>query len=101
MSSEKPLRRLPLRQLLTSCDKSTREMHEVVTTHLLARLGECRELTRPVRRRTHYPTMMAVQNGMRRVKEAVDRVNDMCTTLLEHLDAVRDHGQRERITRRR
>jgi hypothetical protein len=100
MTSDKPLRRLPLRQLLTSCDKTTREMHEVVNTHFLTRLADCRELTRPVRRRTHYPTMLAVQNGLRRLKEAAERLNSLSTALMEHLDAVRDHGQRERTTRR-
>jgi hypothetical protein len=101
MTSDKPLNRLPLRQLLTSCEKTTRDMMEVVNTHFLTRLADCRELTRPVRRRTHYPTMLAVQNGLRKLKEAATRLNELNTLLLEHLDAVREHGQRERTTRRR
>lgn len=101
MSSDKPLRRLPLRQLLTSCEKCTRDMHELVNTHFLSRVSDGRELTRPVRRRTHYPTMTAMQNGLRRLREATDQLTAMTATLHEHLDAVRDHGQRERLSRRR
>ncbi len=100
MSSDKPLRRLPLRQLLTSCDKCTRDMHELVQTHFLSRLGDCRELTRPVRRRTHYPTMTALQNGLRRLKEVSEQLNSLSASLLEHLDAIREHGQ-SATTRRR
>jgi len=100
MSSDKPLRRLPLRQLLTSCDKCTRDMHEQVQTHFLVRLNECRELTRPVRRRTHYPTVNSVLNGLRHLKEAADQLNALTALLLDHLDAVREHGQREKLHRR-
>jgi hypothetical protein len=99
MHSDKPLRRLPLRQLLTNCDKCTRDLLEQVQTHFLARLNDCRELTRPVRRRTHYPTVVSLQNGLRRLKEASDQMNNLATSLLDHLDAVREHGQKEKLQR--
>src|SRR5437868_1195446 len=98
MSSEKPLRRLPLRQLLTSCEKVTRDMHEHAASHFLTRVAECRELTRPVRRRTHYPSMNALQNGLRRLREASGHLDVLCASLMDHLDAIREHGQRERLS---
>lgn len=101
MASEKPLDRLPLRQLLASSDKCTRELHEMVHTQLLQRIAEARELSRPVRRRSHYPTMMALQNGLRRLHEIVDRADGQIQLLLDHLQVIRDHGQREKTSRRR
>jgi hypothetical protein len=98
--SEKPLRRLPLRQLLTSCEKVTRDINEHAGSHFITRVTECRELTRPVRRRTHYPSMNALQNGLRRLREASLRLDELCTQLMDHLDAIREHGQRERLSRR-
>jgi hypothetical protein len=101
MSNERALRRLPLRQLLTSSEKCTRDTIELVNTHFLDRLADCRELTRPVRRRTHYPTMTALQNGLRRLKDMAEQLTALNNLLLEHLDAVRDHGQKEKLGRRR
>ena len=99
--AEKTLRRLPLRQLLASSDKTTRELAELVHTHLLPRVIDFRDLTRPVRRKSHYPTMLAFQNGMRRMTEAHDQLQAMVTILQEHLDAIRDHAQREKLNRNR
>ena len=100
MSSDKPLRRLPLRQLLASSDKASRELHELVHTHFIQRVADCRDLSRPVRRRSHYPTMLALQNGLRRLCEAQDQVLVMLGSLVEHLDAIRDHAHREQTSRR-
>jgi hypothetical protein len=99
--SEKPLRRLPLRQLLASSDKATRELAELVYTHFIPRVSDFRDLTRPVRRKSTYPTMLAFQNGLRRLSEAHDQLNVMIGVLQEHLDAIRDHAQREKLNRKR
>src|SRR5438132_12351376 len=99
--AEKSLRRLPLRQLLASSDKATREIAELVHTHLLPRVVDFRDLTRPIRRKSHYPTMLAFQNGLRRLAEAHDQMQAMLAVLQEHLDAIRDHAQREKLNRKR
>jgi hypothetical protein len=100
MSSEKPLRRLPLRQLLASSDKVSRELHELVQTHFVQRVADARDLSRPVRRRSHYPSVLALQNAMRRLSEAHEQVQALVSSLQEHLDAIRDHAQREQTARR-
>ena len=99
--AEKTLRRLPLRQLLSSSDKATRELAEMVHTHLIPRVVDFRDLTRPIRRKSHYPTMVAFQNGLRRLAEANDQLQTLLSHLQEHLDAIRDHAQREKVSRKR
>ena len=99
--SDKTLRRLPLRQLLASSDKTTRELAELVHTHLMPRVFDFRDLTRPIRRKSHYPTMVAFDNGVRRLLEANDRLQILVAVLQEHLDAIRDHAQREKLNRKR
>ena len=99
--ADKALRRLPLRQLLSNSDRTSREAGELVHTHLLQRISDFRDLTRPVRRKSHYPTMQAFQNGLRRLVEANERLQATLTVLQDHLDAVRDHAQREKLNRRR
>jgi hypothetical protein len=98
--TEKPLRRLPLRQLLASTDKVSRELHELVHTHFIQRVNDSRDLSRPVRRRSHYPSVMAMENGMRRLNEAHEQVQTLLVSLGEHLDAIREHAQREQTARR-
>ncbi len=94
--AEKSLRRLPLRQLLANSDKTTRELAEHVQAHLMPRLVDLRELSRPVRRKSHYPTVMAFQNGLRHVLEANDQLQGMINSLQEHLEAIRDHAQSQK-----
>lgn len=99
--ADKSLRRLPMRQLLASSDKTTRELAELVHTHVLPRVVDFRDLSRPVRRKSHYPTMVAFMNGLRRLAEANDQLQAMIAVLQEHLDAIREHAQREKLNRKR
>jgi hypothetical protein len=99
--ADKTLRRLPLRQLLANSDKVAREAAELVHTHLLPRVVDFRDLTRPIRRKSHYPTMVAFLNGLRRLNEANDQLQQLTSSLQEHLEAIREHAQRERVTRKR
>lgn len=98
--AEKSLRRLPLRQLLTSSDKASRDLAELVHTHLLPRIADFRDLSRPVRRKSQYPSVQAFQNGLRRMMEANEQIKVLMSVLQEHLDAIRDHAQRERVSRK-
>jgi hypothetical protein len=99
--AEKSLRRLPLRQLLASSDRTTRELAEMVHTHVMPRVADFRDLSRPVRRKSQFPTMVAFQNGLRRLTEASDRLQVAVSVLQEHLEAIRDHAQREKLNRKR
>jgi hypothetical protein len=99
--AQKSLRRLPLRQLLASSDKTTREVAELVHTHLLPRVVDFRDLSRPVRRKSQYPTIVAFVNGLRRMTEANDQLQALIAVLQEHLDAIRERAQREKLARNR
>jgi hypothetical protein len=99
--AEKSLRRLPLRQLLASSDRTTRDLAEMVHTHVMPRIADFRDLSRPVRRKSQFPTMVAFQNGLRRMTEANDRLQTTICVLQEHLEAIRDHAQREKLNRKR
>lgn len=99
MNDEKPLRRMTLRQLLTHSEKCSRDLIEHLTASLLPRITEFRDLSRPVRRRSHYPTLLAVQNSLKKLKNMSDEVQALAEYLHEHLQAVREHAGRERVNR--
>ena len=58
MPFERNLRRLPLRDLLTDAEKRNRDLIEHLHNTWLARAADLRDLSRPVRRRSHYPTLV-------------------------------------------
>lgn len=90
---------MPLRQLLTSADKTSRELHEMIQTLLIPTISECRDLSRPVRRRTHYPTVAALQTSIHNTRQAAETAQKMTLSLIEHLEVIREHGQREKLSR--
>lgn len=99
MGSEKPVRRMTLRQLLTHSEKCARDLIELVHTSFLTKVSDFRDLSRPVRRRSHYPTMLAMQNALRKLLEVSQQTQELSESLNEHLEAIRDHANRERVNR--
>ena len=95
----KPVRRLTLRQLLNQAEKCTANVIECCKTHFMKEASEYRGLSRPVRRRSTFPSMMAMQNSLRKFEEANKNLHALADYLHEHLDAIRDHANRERVNR--
>ena len=90
---------MTLRQLLTHTDKCARDLHEQIYSTFLSQLTDFRDLSRPVRRRSHYPTMVALQNAMRKLLKAHEDVQALTLQLEEYLAEVREHAKRELINR--
>src|SRR5436190_22330999 len=99
MDNNRPGRRMTLRQLLTHSEKCARDLIEHCQATLLTRISDFRDLSRPVRRRSHYPTMVAVQNALKKVLEAGRASAAISGYLEEHLQEIRDHAKRERVNR--
>ena len=97
--NDKPLHRMTLRQLLTHSEKCSRDLLEHFGTTLLTRISDFRDLSRPVRRRSHYPTMVAVQNALKKLLESMAEATVLGNYLQEHLEEIRGHANRERVSR--
>lgn len=96
---EKAYRRLPLRDLMTDAEKRTRDLVEHFNTTWLGRATDLRDLSRPVRRKSHYPTLQAILNAINKVKAASQEMEAMLDYLGQELDEVREHARRERFNR--
>ena len=90
---------MTLRQLLTHSEKCSRDLIEHFQATLLTRISDFRDLSRPVRRRSHYPTMLAVQNALKKLQEAGAEALSLAEYLHEHLQEIREHAKRERVNR--
>ena len=99
MVHDKPVRRMTLRQLLTQAEKCCRDLIEHTHTSVLNRVTEFRDLSRPVRRRSHYPALLAMQNALKKVLESAEESQALGDFLCEHMDAIREHAGRERVNR--
>lgn len=91
--SQKPIVRMTFHQLLTLSEKSTRDLAEHVQTILLAQLAECRDLSRPVRRRSHYPTMRAIGNALKKLQRIGDETQLMIDDLGKYLQAIKERAK--------
>ena len=100
MALEKPSRRMTLRQLLTHSEKCTRDLIEHVQATFLAHVNDFRDLNRPVRRRSHYPTLVALNNSQHKVEQSCEETLTMADYLLERLQEIREHARKERANRR-
>jgi hypothetical protein len=99
MAVERPMRRMTLRQLLTHSEKCTRDLIEHFQATLLPRVSDFRDLNRPVRRRSHYPTLLALLNAMQKVEQTGAETQALADYLQERLQEIREHARRERINR--
>lgn len=99
MPIEKPTRRLPLRDLLTDAEKRSRALAELLGTAWLARATDLRDLSRPVRKRSNYPTLLALQNSIQNMVQANQEIGELIDILMRELDEIHEHARRERLTR--
>ncbi len=98
--ADESLRRMTLRQLLTLSEKCSRDIMEHLRGTLAPRLSEFRDLSRPVRRRSSYPTLKAMRNALNRVQEAEQEINVVVEYLLEQLKVIQSQSRRDLVNRR-
>jgi len=99
MVIERAGRRMTLRQLMTHAEKLSRDLIQQGRATLSMRLSEFRDLSRPVRRRSGYPTLLAVQNALNHLQEAHDETKHFAEQLHEELLDIRERAKREQANR--
>ncbi len=99
MALDRPYRRLPLRDLMTDAEKRARDLADHFQVTFIARANDLRDLSRPHRRKSHYPTFQALLNSLKKVQAAHDETEQMLEYLLYQLEEIRDHARREKISR--
>lgn len=99
MAQEKPYRRLPLRDLMTDAEKRSRDLCNHIEDSWGSRAADLRELSRPVRRKSHYPTLVALQNALKKLISTTEETGELVDYLERQLSEIRDHAKRERLDR--
>jgi len=100
MALEKSYRRLPLRDLMTDAEKRSRDVAEHINSTWVAQVSDLRDLSRPVRKKSHYPTLLALQNALEKVVQLSSETDEQLEYLERQLTEIRDHARRERFNRK-
>jgi len=99
MVVERPLDRLPLRQILSQASRITHEISEITNKTFQTRLNDLHELSRPTRKKSHFPTIVALQNGVHHYEQSSKELLALLKSLEDHLQAIRDQANRARVER--
>ncbi len=99
MKVEKPAKRMTLRELLTHAEKCTRDLIEHFHGNVMPNMADFRDLSRPVRRKSHYPTLLALKNALHTLEGSVEEAMVLCDYLLEQLVTIRDSAKKEAMNR--
>jgi hypothetical protein len=99
MPSDKPFRRLTLRELTSHAEKCSHALIDHLQKTLLAEVSDFRDLSRPVRRRTHYPTLFSVQNALQSLLATTADAQKLANVLHEQLEEIKERAQREKSNR--
>jgi hypothetical protein len=99
MIADKPFRRLPLRDLMTDAEKRTRDLADHFHVTWVVRAADLRDLSRPVRRKSHYPTLQAMHNALNKVLTTSEETEKLIEHLSSELEEIREHARREKLNR--
>jgi len=99
MMVERPVRRMTLRQQMTHAEKCARDLIEYIQANFLAAVSYVRDLSRPVRRRSHYPTMVSLSNALNKLQRSGAEISEILEYLQEQMQEIREHARRERVNR--
>lgn len=91
----KPIVRMTLQELVTQAQKCTRELGEHFHAGLFNALADFHEVSRPVRKKSRYPTVQTLKNSLDKFSEAAEETILLCDLLLEFLAETLRRAQAE------
>lgn len=100
MIAERPIQRMTLREVLTHASKVTHDVVELANKTFQGRIDDLADVSRPTRRKSHYPAVGVLQNSVHRYAETSNELVKLLIFLEEHFQAIRDQVNRARSERR-
>ena len=98
MASNKPPRRMPLHQLLAHTEKHNRDLVEFIHGQLHPRVTELQEMTKTLAAGGEVPPK-ALQSALRHVDETGTQFLTLLDELVEAMDIIHEHANRDRVER--
>ena len=95
----KPIRRLPLRELLTDAERRSRQLAEHIQSGWMVRAADLRELSRTVRKRSHFPALVALHHSVQKMVQFAQETEALLDHLRQELEEIQGHARREKLNR--
>lgn len=95
MKIEKSTKRMTLREHLTHTEKCARDLAEHFKESLVPTTAEYRDLSRPVRKRSAFPTRMSLQNMLTKLEQSGTEAMMLTGYVLEELRTIAETTKRE------
>lgn len=99
MVSERPLNRLPLRDVLAQASRLMHEIAEFANKTYQNGVTDLHELSRPARKKSHFPTVVALENGLIHYEANGKELDRLLASLEDHIKVIREQGNRARNER--
>jgi hypothetical protein len=90
---------MTLRELTAHAERCSRALIEHLHSTLLAQVSDFRDLSRPVRRKSHYPSMVSLYNALKTMLAAGSHAQALANELQGHLEEIHDRALREKVGR--
>jgi hypothetical protein len=84
---------------MTDAEKRARLLAEHLGNAWLQRVADLHELSRPIRKKSHYPTFGALMHALERVLQLSQETQTLLDFLSQELEEIHAHGERERLNR--
>jgi hypothetical protein len=90
---------MTLLQLLVHSEKFAHDMREQFRAAFWPSLSEFHDMSRPVRKRSHYPTLLAMKNSLAQLEENAKELDKVVAECQEYLSEILNHAKREQARR--
>lgn len=91
-----PRRRMTLLELLVKVEKEAHELCASVRSNLWSAQSDAHDLSRPTRKRSHFPTVLALHNSLDNLQVVNDELDRRVQEFQEFLQEIDEHLQRDR-----
>lgn len=95
MATHKPPHRMTLLELLVHTEKHGTNLHDTFKSSLWPVLAEYRDLSRPVRKRSSYPTMLTMQNTLNALLTATQEMDQSVQNLTTWMEDILRMAKRQ------
>lgn len=96
MATLKPRRRMTLLELLVKVEKEAHDLCASVRSNMWPAQSDAHELSRPTRKHSHFPTVLALHNSLDNLQTVNEELDRRVQEFREYLQEIDEHLQRDR-----
>jgi hypothetical protein len=93
--SDRPVRKIGIRDFISHVEKCSQELSTYLKREFLTSLADFRDLSRPHRRSSPYPSFAALKAAQERTEEAAEQSLLLCDYLIDNLEIICERARQD------